>query len=40
MKNILFKLVFCAVAFSGGIVWGIAAEAGETSVTLVTMFGG
>jgi len=40
MKNILIKFVICTIAFSGGIVWGIAAEAGETGVTLATMFGG
>lgn len=39
MKNIMIKFVFCAAAFSGGIAWGIAAEAAETGVTLATMFG-
>ncbi|WP_430403762.1 hypothetical protein [Hyphomonas sp.] len=39
MKNILIKFVICTIAFSGGIAWGIAAEAGETGVTLATMFG-
>ncbi|MEH6808677.1 MAG: hypothetical protein V7651_07470 [Hyphomonas oceanitis] len=39
MKSILMKCVFSAVAFSGGIAWGIAAEAAETGVTLATMFG-
>jgi enoyl-[acyl-carrier-protein] reductase (NADH) len=39
MKSIFMKCVFCAVAFSGGIAWGIAAEAAETGVTLATMFG-
>lgn len=40
MKTILIKLVVCTIAFSGGIAWGIAVEAGETGVTLATMFGG
>ncbi|WP_277813160.1 hypothetical protein [Hyphomonas johnsonii] len=40
MKNILYKLVFCSIAFAGGIAWGIAAEASESGVTLATMFGG
>jgi hypothetical protein len=40
MRNILIKFVFCAAAFSGGIAWGIVAEAGETGVTLAAMFGG
>ena len=38
MKNVL--IVVCTIAFSGGIAWGIAAEASETGVTLATMFGG
>ena len=40
MKNVLIKFVVCTIAFSGGIAWGIAAEASETGVTLATMFGG
>lgn len=39
-KNILYKTVFSVVAFTAGVVWGIAAEASAAGLPLIGVFQG
>jgi len=39
-KNILYKTVFSVVAFTVGVVWGIAAEASAAGLPLIGVFQG
>jgi hypothetical protein len=39
-KNIFHKTVFSLVAFTAGIVWGIAAEASAAGLPLIGVFQG
>jgi hypothetical protein len=39
-KNILWKTMFSFVAFSAGIIWGIAAEASAAGLPLIGVFQG
>lgn len=40
MRKIALKLVFCCAAFSGGMAWGIVAEAAEMGTPITSMFFG
>jgi hypothetical protein len=39
-KNIFHKTVFSLVAFTAGIVWGIAADASAAGLPLIGVFQG
>ncbi len=40
LKRVLFKTAFSLVAFSAGILWGLAAEAYAAGVPFIEIFRG
>jgi hypothetical protein len=38
MRKVAAKMVFCFVAFSAGMAWGVAAEAAELGLPIAEIF--